>query len=96
MKKDGVSKKAVVSIEYGTLAIKVCLVFIFLFNFFLKRFFLFLFMYVIQNCFICRPSDSTVSENAGIAPRTVATLALTARRSHPSARSHPQLDLISY
>jgi hypothetical protein len=54
--------------------------------------------------------DSTVSEDAGIEPRTVVTLALTAiyalttwldlihtrARSHPhSARSHPsQLDLI--
>ncbi len=39
---------------------------------------LFLFMYFIQHCFICRPSDSIVSEDAGIDPRTVATLALTA------------------
>ncbi len=31
----------------------------------------FLCMYIIQHCFICRPSDSTVSENAGIEPRTV-------------------------
>jgi hypothetical protein len=38
-------------------------------------------MNVIQHCFICRPSDSTVSENAGIEPWTVATMALTARRS---------------
>jgi hypothetical protein len=45
-------------------------------------------MYVIQHCFICRPSDSTVSEDAGIEPRTVATLALTVRRSNYSARSH--------
>jgi hypothetical protein len=34
-------------------------------------------MYFIQFCFFCRPSDSTVSEDAGIEPRTVATLALT-------------------
>ncbi len=33
-----------------------------------------------QHCFICRPSDSTVSEDAGIEPRAVATLALTVRR----------------
>jgi hypothetical protein len=33
-------------------------------------------MYCIQHCFICRPSDSDVSEDAGIEPRTVATLAL--------------------
>jgi hypothetical protein len=30
-------------------------------------------------------------EDAGIEPRTVATSALTARRSNHSARSHPQL-----
>jgi hypothetical protein len=30
-----------------------------------------------------------VSEDAGIEPRTVATLALTARRSNYSDRSHP-------
>ncbi len=34
------------------------------------------------------PSDSTLSEDAGIEPRTVATLALTARRVNHSARSH--------
>jgi len=45
-------------------------------------------MYVIQHCFICRPSNSTVSEDAGIEPRGVATLALTASRSSHSARSH--------
>jgi hypothetical protein len=37
------------------------------------------FMYVIQ-----RPLDSTVSEDAGIEPRTVATLTLTARRYNHS------------
>ncbi len=31
-------------------------------------------MYVIQHCFICRPSDSTVSEDARIKPRTVLNL----------------------
>ncbi len=45
-------------------------------------------MYYIQHCFICRLSDSTVSEDAGIEPRTVATLALAIRRSNHSARSH--------
>ncbi len=39
-------------------------------------------MYCIQHCFICRPSDSTVSEDAGIEPRTVATSELTVRRSN--------------
>ncbi len=41
-------------------------------------------MYVIQYFFICRPSDSTVSVDAGIEPRTAATSALTARRSNLS------------
>jgi hypothetical protein len=39
-------------------------------------------MYFIQHCFICRPSDSTVSEDAGIEPRTDATLALAVRRTN--------------
>jgi hypothetical protein len=54
----------------------------------------FLFMCIIHRCIICRPSDSTLSEDAGIGPRTVATWALTARRSNHSARSQPLLDLI--
>ncbi len=52
-------------------------------------FFFFFFMYDIQHCFIGRPSDSTVSEDAGIEPRTVATTALAVRRSNQAARSHP-------
>ncbi len=44
-------------------------------------------MYCIQHCFICRLSDSTVSEDAGIEPRTVA---IGSQRSNHSARSHPQ------
>ncbi len=48
----------------------------------------FIFMNVIQHYFICRPSDSTVSEDAGIEPRTVANLALAVRLSNHSARSH--------
>jgi hypothetical protein len=48
-------------------------------------------MYIIQHCFICVPSDSTVSEDARIEPKTVATLALTAGRSNHLARSHPHL-----
>jgi hypothetical protein len=48
------------------------------------------FMYVlIQHCFIYRPSDSTVSEDAGTKPRTVATSALIVRGSSHSATSHP-------
>jgi hypothetical protein len=45
------------------------------------------FQYFIQHCFA--PPDSTVSEDAGIEPRTVATSALAVRRSNRSARSHP-------
>ncbi len=47
--------------------------------------------YYIQQCFICRPSDSTVPTDAGIEPRTVASGALTVRRSNHLARSHPHL-----
>ncbi len=46
----------------------------------------------IQNCFICRPSDSTASEDAW----TFATLALAAKRSNRSARSHPQYFALEY
>jgi hypothetical protein len=50
------------------------------------------FMYDIQHCFVCRPSDSTVSEGAAeIVPRTVASTALAVRRSNHLARSHPLL-----
>jgi hypothetical protein len=42
----------------------------------------FFFIYVIkQHCFICRTSDLTVSEDAGIEPKTVATLALTTKNA---------------
>jgi hypothetical protein len=41
----------------------------------------FLCMYFSQHCFICRPSDTTVSEDPGIEPRTVAASALAVRRS---------------
>jgi hypothetical protein len=46
-------------------------------------------MYDIKHCFICLPSDSTLTENAGIDFRTTATTALAVRRSNHSARSHP-------
>ncbi len=51
-------------------------------------------MYFIQHC----PSVSTVSEDAGIEPRTVATLALALTQTlEPKlARSHPQLFQISF
>jgi hypothetical protein len=47
-------------------------------------------MYFFQHCFSCRLSDSTVSEDDEIEPRTVATLPLAIRRSNHLARSHPQ------
>ncbi len=65
---------------------------------FLGFFLLCMLGYCIQHCFICRPSDSNVSEYAGIEPRTVATLALAVRSSNNSARSYlldTQIDLIS-
>jgi len=42
----------------------------------------FLFTFCIQHCFICRPSNSTVLTDAGIEPRTIATVALAVRRSN--------------
>jgi hypothetical protein len=60
-------------------------------NFFLNRRLFGFFKYVSQHCFICRPSNSTVSENVGIKPRNFATLALAVSLlSNHSARSHPQ------
>jgi hypothetical protein len=50
-----------------------------------------LFQYFIQRCHICFSSDSSVSENDGIEPWTVATSAFAVRRSNYSARSHPPL-----
>ncbi len=38
-------------------------------------------MSYIQHCFTCRPCYSFVAEYAGIEPRTIATFALTVRRS---------------
>ncbi len=58
-------------------------------NFFLMGDILGFFMYCIQHSFICRPSDSTVSEDAGVEPRTLATTALAVRRSNHSAKYHP-------
>ncbi len=40
------------------------------------------FMYFIRHCFICRPSDTAVSEAVVIEPKTVAALALAVRRSN--------------
>ncbi len=40
-----------------------------------------------ESPYICRRSDSTVSEDAGIEPMTVVTSALAVRRSNRSARS---------
>jgi hypothetical protein len=52
-------------------------------------------MYFIPHCFNCRPSESFVSGDAGIEPRTVATVALAVRCSDLSAGSNPQLGYIS-
>ncbi len=50
---------------------------------FTERFFkIFLCTFFTQNCFVCRRSDSSVSEDAGIEPKTVATSALAVRRSN--------------
>jgi hypothetical protein len=43
------------------------------------------FMYDVCTTYVPRPSDSTVSEDVGIELKTVATLALTARRSNPQS-----------
>jgi hypothetical protein len=48
-------------------------------------------MYFFQHCVIYRLSESAVSEDAGIEPRTDATLELAFRRSYHSVRSHPTL-----
>jgi hypothetical protein len=61
-------------------------------NFF-KGFIFIFFMYDIQHCFICRPSDSTVPEDAGIEPRTVSTTALTL---YPSIKLCGFLDLVCF
>ncbi len=57
------------------------------------RFFGFVLFYV---GYICRSPDFSVSEDAGIEPRTDAMLALTAWGSNHSARSHPQYINIQY
>jgi hypothetical protein len=64
------------------------LIFIFIF-YFLKGIFS-SFVFFIQHCIICRLSDSIVSEDAEIEPRTIATLALAIRRSNT------RLDIISF
>ncbi len=46
-----------------------------------KRIFRIFKMYFVQHCFICRPLDFTVSEDAEIKPRFVSSLALAVRRS---------------
>ncbi len=59
----------------------------------------FFYTYFIQHCFICRPSDSTVSEDAVIEPcRTVATLAMANSQSDAVTIRldliHTRLDLV--
>jgi hypothetical protein len=50
------------------------------------------FMYCIQH--LRGRSDSTVSEDAGIEPKTMAILALSVRRSNRSARPHQLITVI--
>jgi hypothetical protein len=55
------------------------------FYFLLRIWLIIFFLYVIQHFFICRTSNSTVSEDATIEPRPVATTALIVRLSYHSA-----------
>ncbi len=48
-------------------------------------------MYDIQHGFFCRPSDSTVSEDAGIEPRTVSITMLAVRRTARTAKPRPRI-----
>jgi hypothetical protein len=54
--------------------------------------------YVLGTLFISAlfARHSTVSEDAGIEPRTAGTLTLVIRRSNHSARCHPQLGYFSF
>ncbi len=56
----------------------------------LARYFVCVFQCFIQQFFICRPSDSIVSVDAGIKPRPVVILTLAVRHFNHSARSHPR------
>ncbi len=59
-------------IQYTIRSDELCFFYKIWFQFLKGDFFgFFLFMYDIQHCLICRPSDSTVSEDDGIEPRTV-------------------------
>ncbi len=58
-------------------------------NTFLKGEFFVLKKLCFQHCFICRLSDSSVSEDVGTELKTALTLALAVRRSYHSAKSHP-------
>ncbi len=51
-------------------------------NYFKEKEDFFLHKYGIPHCFICRHSDSIVSEDAGSEPRIVETLALAVRSSN--------------
>ncbi len=58
------------------------------------EFFDFIFlMYCIQHCFICRPSESTVSEDAGIEPRTFANFVIGSHSNHSDRSHHTRLEL---
>ncbi len=55
-----------------------------------KEIFWIFLMYFIQHCFIYRPSDSTMAEDAEIEPKTVSTLTFTVISPNYSAKSNPQ------
>jgi hypothetical protein len=48
-------------------------------------------MNTVRHCFICSPSNSNLSEDAGIELRIVTTLALAVSCSNHLARSNPAL-----
>jgi hypothetical protein len=58
-----------------------------------RYYFFFFFMYNIQHRFICRPSDSTVSDRT---QDGCDYTALSVRHSNHSARSHPRSALLLY
>ncbi len=51
---------------------------------------------IFQYCFIFRPTDSTVSEDANNESKTVETSAMAVRRCNHSARSYPHMKHTKY
>jgi hypothetical protein len=61
--------------------------------YFIQPLLTYLFMYFIQYFFICLPSDSTMLEDAGIEPGTVANAQSILRNSHPRNSANNNLKL---